>query len=399
MVAEQTLPLKVQNTFISVDSRYAEDDVNDVSLASLRKRQVSEPAPLILRQISDVAATPKNSHLAHTFERLEEDSAEDEPREPEGEPIFPDPGWSRMVTGDWMFGAQSWMLQSPWQQLDYDGMRQNGLLPDMMQMPLSQQALAGGATGGKLDEIDANQAAALAHSVGIDASNAVPSAGWADTRTVMMRNLPNKYTQQMLVEELDACGFQGTFDFLYLPIDPETSANKGYAFINFLTPNYTWMFKMAFEGRKMKRFNSSKHVIITPAALQGFAANHAHYSNARVSRGDPATRPLFLREPANMPLPTGGRRRRRRGGGGSAIDVAARRVAATKEQSPQLQPAQLASQEAPGASWSAPAQETPAESDFKFCPFCGGKVQSSFRFCQLCGAALRFTASQEGAAV
>lgn len=58
-------------------------------------------------------------------------------------------------------------------------------------------------------------------------------AAWADVHTIMMRNLPNKYTQAMLMEDIDAAGFNGSYEFFYLPMDPVTNANKGYAFINF----------------------------------------------------------------------------------------------------------------------------------------------------------------------
>merc|ERR1719323_1096639 len=129
---------------------------------------------------------------------------------------------------------------------------------------------------------------------------------WADTMTVMMRNLPNKYTQRMLLTEINHTGFLGTFDFLYLPIDPETTANRGYSFLNFIDPGFAWMFKMSYEGRKMNRFNSNKAVSVVPATLQGFEANYAHYASARVNRGDPAARPLFLKEPSLWAVSTGG---------------------------------------------------------------------------------------------
>merc|ERR1740121_1858604 len=113
----------------------------------------------------------------------------------------------------------------------------------------------------------------------------------------MMRNLPNRYTQQMLVDEINSVGFLGLFDFLHLPIDPETNANKGYAFINFVDTLSSWRFKLTFEGKQMSLFNSSKYVSVSSAALQGFEANYAHYSTARCSRGNPAAQPLFFREP------------------------------------------------------------------------------------------------------
>merc|ERR1719326_1605062 len=86
----------------------------------------------------------------------------------------------------------------------------------------------------------------------------------AIVHTVMMRNLPNKYTQQMLLEEINLAGFAGTFDFFYLPIDPETRANRGYAFINFDLPDNAHKFMAAFEGRQMFRFDSKKFVSCKP---------------------------------------------------------------------------------------------------------------------------------------
>ena len=35
----------------------------------------------------------------------------------------------------------------------------------------------------------------------------------------MLRNIPNKYTRDMILEEIDKCSFKKKYDFFYLPID------------------------------------------------------------------------------------------------------------------------------------------------------------------------------------
>lgn len=206
--------------------------------------------------------------------------------------------------------------------------------------------------------------------------------------TMMMRNLPNKYTQIMLREEIDNAGFAGAYDFMHLPIDPETNANRGYAFINFTSPAKARAFANAFEGRRLNRLNSSKVVFVTHAALQGFEANYAHYSTARVLRGDPAARPLFLREPraSDSALARKGlRRKARRRGRHSLIDMAAQLQAPSTAAG--IADVAATTAPAPGSGLRAPAPGSRA-TKASFCPFCGGRRQPEFQFCEFCGACL-----------
>lgn len=62
---------------------------------------------------------------------------------------------------------------------------------------------------------------------------AVGTGPGMDSRTTLMiRNIPNKYTQKILMQTIDAQGFYGKYDFFYLPIDFKNRCNVGYAFIN-----------------------------------------------------------------------------------------------------------------------------------------------------------------------
>ena len=84
-------------------------------------------------------------------------------------------------------------------------------------------------------------------------------ASGADTRTtVMIKNIPNKYTQKMLLERLDQGGHRGHYDFLYLPIDLKNNCNVGYAFINLSHPIWVLALYDDLNGRSWERFHSEK---------------------------------------------------------------------------------------------------------------------------------------------
>jgi len=53
----------------------------------------------------------------------------------------------------------------------------------------------------------------------------------------MFRNLPCKYAQEDLKATLDAAGFRGQFDLIYMPRSAVKQSNFGYAYVNFRTPN------------------------------------------------------------------------------------------------------------------------------------------------------------------
>ena len=90
-----------------------------------------------------------------------------------------------------------------------------------------------------------------------------------DTRTtVMIRHIPNKYTSQTLLEELNmVC--RNKYDFFYLPIDNDNACNLGYAFINFIDPLHIVHFYHIFKARKWKLYKSNKECDLTFAKFQG----------------------------------------------------------------------------------------------------------------------------------
>ncbi|XP_047312412.1 protein MEI2-like 4 [Impatiens glandulifera] len=136
----------------------------------------------------------------------------------------------------------------------------------------------------------------------------------ADNRTTLMiKNIPNKYTSKMLLAAIDEqC--QGTYDFIYLPIDFKNNCNVGYAFINMIDPLHIIPFYKAFNGRKWDKFNSEKMVVLAYARIQGKNALIAHFQNSNLMNEDKRCRPILFctdgpnaGEQESFPLRTSGR--------------------------------------------------------------------------------------------
>ena len=86
--------------------------------------------------------------------------------------------------------------------------------------------------------------------------------------TIMIRHIPNKYSYQDLLEEINmVC--KDNYDFLYLPLDSENNCNLGYAFINFINPLHIIYFYNAFKSRKWLHYNSYKECDLSFAKYQG----------------------------------------------------------------------------------------------------------------------------------
>ncbi|CAE6911999.1 mei2 [Symbiodinium sp. CCMP2592] len=66
--------------------------------------------------------------------------------------------------------------------------------------------------------------------------------------TVMLRNLPQGYSRDMLVELMNRNGFHACFDFVYIPINFRSQAMFGYAFVNFVDEAQALRARDAFEG-------------------------------------------------------------------------------------------------------------------------------------------------------
>jgi hypothetical protein len=148
------------------------------------------------------------------------------------------------------------------------------------------------------------QNAATAISADCVSEESKNAAHWASDQptgaitTVMFRNIPNKYTREMLVNQLEQ-DMRGQFDFIYLPIYFKNKCNVGYAFINFRTVEACDTFVNRFNGVEVRRclpgLNSRKVTEVTPARVQGFEENVQRLRNSPVMRE-------LVHKPEWMPL-------------------------------------------------------------------------------------------------
>ncbi|KAK9059944.1 hypothetical protein SSX86_020648 [Deinandra increscens subsp. villosa] len=119
-----------------------------------------------------------------------------------------------------------------------------------------------------------------------------------DSRTTLMiKNIPNKYTSKMLIAVIDE-SHRGTYDFVYLPIDFKNKCNMGYAFINMVSPSHIVSFYKALNGKKWEKFNSEKVASLAYARIQGKAALITHFQNSSLMNEDKWCRPILFQTEA-----------------------------------------------------------------------------------------------------
>jgi len=117
------------------------------------------------------------------------------------------------------------------------------------------------------------------------------------TTTIMIRNIPNRYRQNELVQEINMNDFEGTYDFVYLPMDKSTTSNVGYAFVNFIEEKYAFRAMEVFTNYRFSKYQniSRKIASVSVAHIQGFEANMKHYKQSAVNDGKVTdNRPLII---------------------------------------------------------------------------------------------------------
>ena len=120
-------------------------------------------------------------------------------------------------------------------------------------------------------------------------------AGYENRTTLMIRNIPNKYSQALLLDSINS-RHKGRYDFFYLPIDFGNKCNMGYAFINLSSPHDVVSFYELWNNCRWSHFNSDKVCNITFARIQGRPALENHFLASTVMTEDKGRRPMFFND-------------------------------------------------------------------------------------------------------
>jgi RNA recognition motif-containing protein len=114
-------------------------------------------------------------------------------------------------------------------------------------------------------------------------------AGLSDSEktTVMIRNIPCRYTRDQMIEEFEIFGLK--FNFLYLTSGRRGVGNLGIGFVNFVRPEDAATFIRDYQGYSwVNRPSKTKFASLSYAETQGFEANVEVYCTKTYHRKNKA---------------------------------------------------------------------------------------------------------------
>eukprot|EP00928_Gymnodinium_smaydae_P082131 TRINITY_DN6553_c2_g1_i4.p1 TRINITY_DN6553_c2_g1~~TRINITY_DN6553_c2_g1_i4.p1 ORF type:complete len:309 (-),score=32.89 TRINITY_DN6553_c2_g1_i4:222-1148(-) len=190
-----------------------------------------------------------------------------------------------------------------------------------------------------------------------DAGDAVVPSEWMGKTSVMIRNVPYKCTAEHLQKELCLRGFEGLFDYVYLPGHVGSKTCKGYAFVNFVDSSTALAFKNSCHGSTMHELRAKKLLEVIPANLQGLLDNASHQQITKDRQIQP----------------------------GCASDVNPEFYGIHVVQADYRAVSQQATMMPPHVKQARTRNRPRARVVYSSCPSCGSPAPVQFRFCQCCG--------------
>mmetsp|Transcript_20558 Transcript_20558/g.52461 ORF Transcript_20558/g.52461 Transcript_20558/m.52461 type:complete len:363 (+) Transcript_20558:148-1236(+) len=133
-----------------------------------------------------------------------------------------------------------------------------------------------------------------------------PMPWHAGVVTVMIRQIPRRYSQMQILERLIHRGFGGAINFLYLPFDTRKGTNVGYCFVGFTEHCHALRLRNTFNGSHLDKVaHKDKSLRVHPASMQGYDASVKHFSGTKTGQSqDRRFSHLFLGADGRTPPPS-----------------------------------------------------------------------------------------------
>jgi hypothetical protein len=138
-------------------------------------------------------------------------------------------------------------------------------------------------------------------------SECTGAPGLTPLTTVVMKNIPKEYTRDLLVELLNANGFRGQFNLVYLPIDFKKRRGLGYATVNFDSHREASRAIDVFTGFSDWKFESAKACEVAfSSSNQGLDANIEYYRNREMMHPafPDSYKPILFMNGVRVPFPS-----------------------------------------------------------------------------------------------
>jgi len=115
--------------------------------------------------------------------------------------------------------------------------------------------------------------------------------------TLHLMNLPRRFTCSDLRLELDASGFQGTYDFVHVPVTFSCGISTGYAFVNFRSPHVAARLLAEWQGSRRlctRQWRHRKAMEVQAASMQGLCRYQTETMRRKMQRiKNPSYKPWF----------------------------------------------------------------------------------------------------------
>jgi hypothetical protein len=136
------------------------------------------------------------------------------------------------------------------------------------------------------------------------------SKGKESFTTIMIKNLPGKCTNVMMMEMLDSVGLQGQYNFIYAPTDFRNYTSFGYAFVNLVSHDVALQAMEALEDWVCPTWGeqATAFEVCWSEPHQGLHTHVKRYQNSPVMHPDVLAeyKPLLLKNGVvqRFPAPT-----------------------------------------------------------------------------------------------